>query len=40
MSDDEYCEITPENIRLRKQILDKGERDRVAKRKKKAEEQS
>ncbi|MBS4749827.1 translational GTPase TypA [Granulicatella sp. zg-ZJ] len=38
MSDDEYCEITPENIRLRKQILDKGERDRVAKRKKKAEE--
>lgn len=38
MSDDEYCEITPENIRLRKQILDKGERDRIAKRKKKAEE--
>lgn len=38
MSDDEYCEITPESIRLRKQILDKGERERVAKRKKKAEE--
>lgn len=38
MSDDEYCEVTPESIRLRKQILDKGERDRVAKRKKKAEE--
>lgn len=37
MSDDEYCEITPKNIRLRKQILDKGERDRVAKRKKKVE---
>lgn len=40
MSDDEYCEITPENIRLRKQILDKGERDRVAKRKKKAESEA
>ena len=27
LSDDEYCEITPETIRLRKQILNKGERE-------------
>lgn len=26
LGDDEYCEITPENVRLRKQILNKGER--------------
>ena len=38
MSDDEYCEITPESIRLRKQILDKNEREKAAKRKKKAAE--
>ena len=28
LSDDEYCEITPETIRLRKQILNKGEREK------------
>ena len=34
LSDDEYCEITPETIRLRKQILNKGEREKANKRKK------
>lgn len=34
LDDDEYCEVTPESIRLRKKILDKGERDRIAKKKK------
>ncbi len=28
LEDDEYCEVTPENIRIRKRILDKGERAR------------
>jgi len=37
LSDDEYCEITPETIRLRKQILNKGEREKTNKRKKQAE---
>ncbi|MGY3724561.1 GTP-binding protein [Granulicatella balaenopterae] len=37
LSDDEYCEITPETIRLRKQILNKGEREKAAKRKRVAE---
>lgn len=37
LSDDEYLEVTPESIRLRKQILDKNERERVAKKKKYAE---
>ena len=36
LSDDEYCEITPETIRLRKQILNKGEREKANKRKKQA----
>ena len=36
-SDDEYCEITPETIRLRKQILNKGEREKANKRRKQAE---
>ena len=36
IDDDEYCEVTPENIRLRKQILDKGARERAAKRAKNA----
>ncbi|WP_373711335.1 translational GTPase TypA [Jeotgalibaca porci] len=36
MGEDEYCEITPKSIRLRKQILDKNEREKAAKRKKKA----
>ncbi|XJS11435.1 translational GTPase TypA [Aerococcaceae bacterium WGS1372] len=35
MDEDEYCEITPENIRLRKQILDKGAREKAAKKGKK-----
>lgn len=34
LNDDEYCEITPESIRLRKKILDKNERERMAKKKK------
>lgn len=37
LGDDEYLEITPESIRLRKQILDKNERERMAKKKKTAE---
>ena len=37
MGEDEYCEVTPESVRLRKQILDKNEREKAAKRKKKAE---
>jgi GTP-binding protein len=37
LNDDEYCEITPESIRLRKKILDKNERERAAKKKKYAE---
>jgi GTP-binding protein len=37
LNDDEYCEITPQSIRLRKKILDKNERERTAKKKKYAE---
>lgn len=37
LNDDEYCEVTPESIRLRKKVLDKSERERVAKKKKYAE---
>ncbi|MCA1029914.1 translational GTPase TypA [Bacillus timonensis] len=37
LNDDEYCEITPESIRLRKKLLDKNERERAAKKKKYAE---
>jgi GTP-binding protein len=37
INDDEYCEITPGSIRLRKKILDKNEREKAAKRKKTAE---
>ncbi|KGR83969.1 translational GTPase TypA [Lysinibacillus odysseyi] len=37
LNDDEYLEVTPESIRLRKQILDKNERERIAKKKKYAE---
>lgn len=40
LSDDEYCEITPETIRLRKQILNKGEREKTNKRKKQAESEN
>ncbi|HFI0462843.1 TPA: translational GTPase TypA [Streptococcus suis] len=35
MDDDEYCEVTPESIRLRKQILDKSARERANKKDKK-----
>ena len=31
LDDDEYCEVTPLSIRLRKKILSKSERDRVTK---------
>ncbi|WP_075981066.1 translational GTPase TypA [Bacillus massilinigeriensis] len=37
LNEDEYCEVTPDSIRLRKKILDKSERERVAKKKKYAE---
>ncbi|MBS4193847.1 translational GTPase TypA [Lederbergia citri] len=37
LNDDEYCEVTPESIRLRKKILNKNERERIAKKKKYAE---
>ncbi|MEO4053665.1 translational GTPase TypA [Solibacillus sp. CAU 1738] len=40
LSDDEYLEVTPESIRLRKQILDKNERERMAKKKKYAEQEN
>jgi GTP-binding protein len=34
LNDDEYCEVTPLSIRLRKKILDKNEREKMAKKKK------
>ncbi|RJS62064.1 translational GTPase TypA [Bacillus sp. PK3_68] len=34
LNDDEYCELTPQSIRLRKKILDKNERERAEKKKK------
>ncbi|WP_078547381.1 translational GTPase TypA [Litchfieldia alkalitelluris] len=37
LNEDEYCEITPESIRLRKKILDKNEREKIAKKKKLAD---
>ncbi|OLS41959.1 translational GTPase TypA [Bacillus sp. MRMR6] len=37
LNEDEYCEVTPESIRLRKKILEKNERERVTKKKKLAE---
>lgn len=33
LNDDEYCEVTPESIRLRKKILNKNEREKSSKRK-------
>lgn len=33
LDDDEYCEVTPESVRLRKKILNKNEREKAAKRK-------
>lgn len=38
LSDDEYCEITPKSIRLRKKLLNKNERERAEKHRKTAEE--
>ena len=40
LSDDEYCEVTPKSIRLRKKLLDKNERERAAKKKKLAEQEA
>ncbi|KOP81933.1 translational GTPase TypA [Cytobacillus solani] len=37
LNEDEYCEVTPESIRLRKKILEKNERERMTKKKKYAE---
>lgn len=37
LNDDEYCEVTPESIRLRKKVLNKNEREKAAKKKKIAE---
>lgn len=34
LNDDEYCEVTPESIRLRKQILEKNTREKASKKKK------
>jgi GTP-binding protein len=34
LNDDEYCEITPKSIRLRKKLLNKSERERAEKNKK------
>lgn len=34
LNDDEYCEVTPESIRLRKQILEKNAREKASKKKK------
>lgn len=34
LNDDEYCEVTPHSIRLRKKILNKSERERIGKKKK------
>ena len=36
IQDDELCEVTPKSIRLRKKILDEGERTRAAKKANKA----
>lgn len=33
LNEDEYCEVTPESIRLRKKILNKAERERAGKKK-------
>ncbi|HLR39206.1 MAG TPA: translational GTPase TypA [Jeotgalicoccus sp.] len=39
INEDELVEVTPESIRMRKKILDKGERDRATKREKKKSEE-
>ncbi|MCK6256865.1 translational GTPase TypA [Fictibacillus sp. KIGAM418] len=38
LNEDEYCEVTPESIRLRKKILDKNERERATKKSKVAKQ--
>ncbi|MGG1571528.1 translational GTPase TypA [Fictibacillus sp. NRS-1165] len=38
LNEDEYCEVTPESIRLRKKILDKNERERATKKNKLAKQ--
>lgn len=37
INDDEYCEVTPQSVRMRKKILDKNEREKLARKKKYAE---
>lgn len=37
LNDDEYCEITPKSVRLRKKILNKSERERAEKHRKMAD---
>lgn len=37
LNDDEYCEVTPKSIRLRKKVLNKGERERAEKHRKMSE---
>ncbi|CAH1209098.1 MULTISPECIES: translational GTPase TypA [Paenibacillus] len=37
LNDDEYCEITPKSVRLRKKILNKSERERAEKQRKMAQ---
>jgi len=34
LNDDEYVEVTPENVRIRKAILNTAEREKSAKRRK------
>src|SRR5690625_1205781 len=36
LNDDEYCEVTPKSIRLRKRILNQSEREKMARRSKKS----
>jgi GTP-binding protein len=38
LNDDEYCEVTPKSIRLRKKILNKNEREKLEKKKKAAQQ--
>ncbi|MGP9074205.1 translational GTPase TypA [Geobacillus thermodenitrificans subsp. calidus] len=38
LNDDEYCEVTPTSIRLRKKILNKSEREKTEKKKKAAQQ--
>ncbi|WIV18269.1 translational GTPase TypA [Paenibacillus polygoni] len=40
LNDDEYCEITPKSVRLRKKILNKSERERAEKHRKMAQANS